>query len=332
MNFEELLKKHLEGKASLEDSVNLYLSTVSPEQWLSLFSAASELRDKNLGRELIIAAHVGMITPCALNPPCAYCSVSSKDPNIRREREVLSLEKLQEEIYKIKKMGVEYIHLVGGTNLQGFDDLIRKVVIAVREVTDLPLEISVGPSLSRDTMRWLKSKGVFRIVCSLETINRAAFNEAKPGDSLDRRIDCMKATLDEGLELASIVMNGLGDYRDLIASIHFHKQFKNLTRISISTFTPIKGTPWEGRPPASIWDSLKALSIARFLFPYAHVGLAFGGGENLLPLTLMAGGGNDVMAVLIDAVKRIDRINIIQKYASSLGFKIKFRGSSNANE
>ncbi|MGC9208835.1 MAG: hypothetical protein ACP5GH_03135 [Nitrososphaeria archaeon] len=155
-------------------------------------------------------------------------------------------------------MGVEFIHLVGGTNLLGFDELIKKAVMAVREVTDLPLEISVGPSLSRDTMRWLKSKWVFRIVCSLEIINRVAFSEAKPGDNLDMRIDCMKAILEEGLELKSIVMNGFGDSRDLIESIYFHKQFKNLTSISISTFTPIKGTPWEGRAPASVWDSLKA--------------------------------------------------------------------------
>ncbi|MGC8557830.1 MAG: radical SAM protein [Nitrososphaeria archaeon] len=329
MNYEELLEKHLEGKASLEDSVNLYLSTVSPERWLSLLSAASELRDKNLGRELILAAHLGMITPCVLNPPCAYCSASSKDYKIKQERELLSLEKLQQEVDNIKKMGVEFIHLVGGTNLLGFDELVKKAVMAVREVTDLPLEISVGPSLSRDTMRWLKSNGVFRIVCSLETINRVAFSEAKPGDNLDMRIDCMKAILEEGLELKSIVMNGLGDYRDLIESIHFHKQFKNLTSISISTFTPIKGTTWEGRAPASVWDSLKALSITRLLFPHADIGLPFGGGENLLPLTLMAGGGNVVMPVLIDAAKRVERISSTKKYASSLGFNLGAHSTHN---
>lgn len=326
MNFEEALDKHLTGKASLEDSVNLYLLTNSPERWLSLFSAASELRNKTLGKGLVVAAHLGMIAPCVLNPLCRYCSASSTDPKINQERELLSVEKLQEHVETIKKMNAKFIHLVGGTNLLGFDNLVRKAVMAVREVTDLPLEISVGPSLSRDTLKWLKSKGVFRIVCSLETINRVAFSEAKPGDILERRIDFMKTVNEEGLEFKSIIMNGLGDYRDLIESIHFHRQFRNLTSLSISTFTPIKGTPWEGRPPASVWDSLKALSITRFLFPGADIGLPFGGGESLLPVTLLAGGGNVVMPALIDAAKRTDRTGSIQKYASSVGFN--FTGAS----
>jgi biotin synthase len=101
------------------------------------------------------------------------------------------------------------------------------------------------------------------------------------------------------------------------------RRFKNLTSLSVSTFTPIRGTPWAERQPASIWDSLKAMAITRLLLPDADVGLAFGGGDNLMPTKLMAGGGNTFMGMMIDYSKQTDNRASINSYASSLGFNVR---------
>ncbi|MDG6930050.1 MAG: hypothetical protein JRN10_02210 [Nitrososphaerota archaeon] len=323
MTLKDALNSFIREKGSLQDAVELYNSTNSPERYLSLFTAATEIRDERLGRELTLHGHLGMITACPLNPPCLYCSVSTNDPDEKKGRNAMSLSDLRKSAVTMKERGMAAIHLVGGTRLEGLDESVKRVVSAIREDIDIPLEISVGPSLSVDTVRWLKAKGIFRIVCSIETINEEAFAEAKPADSLPRRIDFMNMLEREGVQLKSIVMNGLGSTEDLVRSIYFLRKFRNLTSVSVSTFTPIRGTPWANRRPASVWDSLKAMAVARLLFPDADVGLAFGGGVNFLPVTLMAGGGNTLMGMLIDHAKSVDNTGQIASIAGSFGFTLK---------
>ena len=67
------------------------------------------------------------------------------------------------------------------------------------------------------------------------------------------------------------------------------------------------------------------MAITRLLLPDADVGLAFGGGGNLMPTTLLAGGGNTFMGMMIDYAKQSDNCSSITSYASSLGFKVKLR-------
>ena len=323
MPFEDSLGRLAKGNADLHASIELFNSANSPQRALSLFSAAAALRDERVGREIKLHGHLGMVTTCPIDPPCLYCSVSSTSPALLSERRALSIVKIREYVSLMERSGMGAVHLVGGTSLSGLDDRVREVVSAIREDTDIPLEIAVGPSLSLETVRWLKMMGVFRIVCSLETLNAAAFAEAKPGDSLEKRIAFMRMLEEEGVQLKSIVMNGLGSTDDLIESIFYLNRFDNLTSLSISTFTPIEGTPWAKRSPASAWDSLKAMAIARLLFPDAEVGLAFGGGGNLMPMTLMAGGGNTFMGMLMDNAKHVDNRASIASCASSFGFEVR---------
>jgi biotin synthase len=125
------------------------------------------------------------------------------------------------------------------------------------------------------------------------------------------------------MPMKSIVMNGLGFSEDLIKSIVYLRRFKNISSLWITTFTPIRGTPWAERQPASVWDSLKAMAITRLLLPDADVNLGFGGGGNLMPMILMAGGGNIFMSMMKDHGKQTDNRASINSYASSLGFNVR---------
>ena len=54
------------------------------------------------------------------------------------------------------------------------------MVRAIRNISNLVIEINLGPSLSVETIKSLKALQVFSITSSLETINEELFRQAKP--------------------------------------------------------------------------------------------------------------------------------------------------------
>lgn len=325
-DFATSLRKGRRGEMDFESAWSLFSGAGRRDKALELFSLASRIRDEKLGRKLTLTAQIHMITNCKVSPSCLYCSLSSSDQSISKERSRLTARELIQGVRYAVDKGVQSIILVGGTDLDGLDSPVRKAVERVREITEIDLAVDVGPSLSRETVRWLKDEKVSTVYCSVETGNPRAFTEAKPGDSLNARIEFMEMLESEGIKLGNVVMNGLGSTADLLRSMLYLKRFKNLSYLYISTFRPVEGTPWAGRHPASVRASLKALSIARLIFPHANVGLAEvevedPGSIRRTPSQLSAGGGNALAGVLVYKGRRIDSMELVRSYASSLDFE-----------
>jgi biotin synthase len=325
--FETALRRGTRGYLDFESAWSLCDGARRPDRVRELFSAASLIRDRKLGRRLALSAHIHMIADCGLSPSCLYCSLASSDRAVSGERARLTTKELTQGVRFAVDRGVKSIVLVGGTDLNGLDSPVRRTVERVREITDIDLAVDVGPSLSLETVRWLKDEKVGTVYCSIETANEQAFADAKPGDSLEARVKCMEMLEREGVKLGSVVMNGLGSTADLLRSILYLRRFKNLSILDISTFHPVRGTPWGERRPASVRTSLKALSIARLVFPSAQVGLAEvevedPGSASRTLSRLSAGGGNTLAGVLVYKGRKIDSVKLIKERASLLGFEI----------
>ncbi len=329
LQFKEALKEiKRESSVDFNTAWTLFSGAKTWDSAIELFSEASRVRDERLGNEITLRGHITMITPCLLDPPCKYCSASSSVPAIRANRAVLRLKELTEAVEYIEKRGMSYTIITGGTILKGFDAEVKSVVKAIREITDMDLWINVGPSLSTETLQWLKHMGVNNIGCSLETINSEAFKDAKPGDDFNRRIELMEAIEREGMKLWTVVMTGLGTNQDLIQSILYLRRFRNVESLRLSVFKPIAGTPWEQKQPAYMLDAFKAMAIARLLFPDSEVGLADGGGLDVLAHELMAGAGNSLNGILINTKKKEDMVDYITRMVTDLGFKVRPGSSS----
>ena len=326
VDFDTALSRSVGGSMDLDSALSLFYGASRRDRALQLFRAASEIRDQNLGKKLTLTAHVHMITSCELSTPCLYCSLSSSYPAVTNERSKLTPRELVRAVRYAMNRGAQSIVLVGGTDLAGSDSLIRDVVQKVREVTEMDLALDVGPSLSVETVKWLKGENVSTIYCSIETVNRGVFARAKPSDSLDTRIGFMEMLQREGVKLGNVVMNGLGSTADLLESILYSRRFRNMSHLYISSFHPVRGTPWASRHPASVRGSLKALAIARLVFPKAHLGLAEvevedPGSAARTSSQLLAGGGNSFAGLLMYKEKRIDNVEQISREASLLGFE-----------
>ena len=323
--FEEALERARHGKLDLPTADTLLRGARRADRAAELYSAATEVRDRSLGRRLSLTAHIHMVTECAVEPPCKYCSLSSSLDSVNRERSRLTGRELVRRVVEATDRGVDGIVLVGGTHLEGSDDEIRTLLPKVRDATPVDLSLDIGPSLSETTLRWLKELGIERIYCSIETINERAFAAAKPGDRYTARLEFMDRIDRLGLSLGNIVMNGLGSPTDLLRSILHSRRYRHLTHLHISTFQPVPGTPWARRRPGSRATSLAALAIARLAFPNLELGLAEVGIEDPGGLRrgsnqLAAGGGNTLAGLLIYKHTQIDLLDSLRRRAIELGF------------
>ena len=268
-----------------------------------LLELARELRRRCLGDRLEISAHIHMITPCRVRPPCRYCSLSSSLDAIRRRRAVLSYAELQDSMALALRSGVDSVVLVGGSDLSGLDaQLLRAVKVALAVAPGIPLDVDTGPSISVEGLRALRSLGVRAVFSAVETTSPRDFEEAKPGDSLSERIRLLRDAHELGLRTGTVIMNGLGD--PIRTLVDLRREAPWLDYIYVSTFSPVPGTPWEGREPASASGSVYLVALARLMFPCAHVALAdvlpeAGNTSGYLIHELAAGAGNTFSGLLV---------------------------------
>lgn len=326
-DFDRSLRRGTDGELDLRSALTLLRGARTTEGERRLFAEAARVRDRSLGRDLRLTAHVHMITPCQVSPSCRYCSLSSSIPAVREERSRLSKRDLIRAVRHAANRGVRSIVLVGGTDLGGSDALVRRAVETARSVTDIDLAVDVGPSLAPKTIDWLKHVNARTIYCSTETANPRVFRRAKPGDDFEARSAFNRMLERHGMDLGNVVMNGLGGPVDLLRSILSLRRYRRLRYLYISTFHPVRGTPWERRRPASLRTSLRALAIARLALPSAHLGLAEvevedPGSAARTASQLRAGGGNTFAGILIYRGRRVDTLAQIQREASAAGFTV----------
>ncbi|BBE42852.1 hypothetical protein [Conexivisphaera calida] len=144
--------------------------------------------------------------------------------------------------------------------------------------------------------------GVRTIFSAVETTSPREFEEAKPGDSLSERIGLLHDAHDVGLRTGTVIMNGLGNPVKTLMDLR--REAPWLDYIYISTFSPVPGTPWEGRAPASVDDSMDLVALTRLMFPCAHIALAdvlpeVGDTSRYLIHELAAGAGNTFSGLLV---------------------------------
>ena len=94
--------------------------------------------------------------------------------------------------------------------------------------------------------------GIRAVFSAVETTSPREFEEAKLGDSLSGRTRLLLEAHDVGLRTGTVIMNGLGD--PVKTLVDLRREAPWLDYIYVSTFSPVVGTPWEGKPPASVDD------------------------------------------------------------------------------
>ncbi len=187
---------------------------------------------------------------CCLPVKCQFCGFAA---GTSPEGYFQNFSRLSEDVKKaavsIEKSGIRRVSLSAG---YGNFPLVLKALETVKEYTNLKVLINVGGDLNKQRIKTLKSAGVDTICCNLETTNKRLFQKLKPSDSFEQRLKVCFWIKEEGIELSSGILLGIGETeKDREEHIKLLKKVE-AEEIPLMRFQPYKGTPLENKQPPSI--------------------------------------------------------------------------------
>lgn len=131
--FDEVLRGALEELIKPEEALLLLRKANSYENVMKLFKAACKVRREEVGDLFKFDGFIGSIAKCTTDPPCGYCSRSSrfKDSHID---EPLTLDEVKLGAELIDSTGTQRVELGGGTVWSGCGGLVIAAVKVVQSI------------------------------------------------------------------------------------------------------------------------------------------------------------------------------------------------------
>lgn len=280
-----LLEEALDGEITEEIALRIFEESQKPRDAIRLFQAASMLRDDFLGEEILWSAGIPAVCDCKAAPRCANCTFFTD--------KVISLEHLLAAVKIIESLGIKQLLLSGGTSINGYDREIIEMVKAIRTISDIDIEINLGPSFSGDTVKTLKEMNVLNITCSLKTINDGLLLH---GPCLKEHKMLQEICEREGVLIRSMAIIGPDDtHEDRIRRLFHLKDFSRLYNVCFSRHYQCRSAANRDRRRCSPWELARTVAVARLIMPSIELGLAAGNTHDDLQLWYLAGGGSKLL-------------------------------------
>lgn len=275
---ESILERAEAGDLLSETEIVRLLSIVQEEERAALSAAARRVRAKHSGNRVFLYGFVYLSTYCRNN--CLFCFYRKSNADSLRYRK--SHDQIVGAARILAESGVHLIDLTMGEDPMYFDDNnfggLADLVVSVTEATDLPVMISPG-LVDEGVLAMLKRSGASWYACYQETHDRSLFEEIRPGQDFDSRLDRKRIARRLGLLTEDGMLSGLGEsYTDVARTLTAMGEL-DTDQVRVMSFVPQKGTPLSDHPPADHGEEVKIIAIMRLLFP-----------DRLIPASLDIGG------------------------------------------
>ena len=212
---------------------------------------------------------------------CKYCAQAACHKTGVEEYKFMEPEKILEHGLANEKAGVNRFSIVtSGRALEGKE--FEKALETYRLLKkNLKIEICASHGiLSREQLRKLKEAGVKNYHHNIETSKRY-FPKICTSHSYEDRIKTIKLAQEEGLNVCSGGIIGLGEeWEDRLEMAQELENLK-IKSIPINVLIPIKGTALENQKMLREEEIYRTIAIFRFINPEANIRLA--AGRRLLP-------------------------------------------------
>jgi methylornithine synthase len=269
----------LEEKLSTEDIVFL-LSLNKVDQMNKLFTAAKSLRGRYFDNKIFMYGFIYTSTYCRND--CSFCFFRRSNSESQRYR------KAKHEIIatasRLADSGVHLIDLTMGEDPAlfngsgaGFNRLVD-LIKSVKKVAGLPIMVSPGV-VPESVLDRLIEAGARWYACYQETHTRRLFNQLRPEQNYDLRLETKRKAKDLGLLIEEGLLCGVGETSKDLAHSMSVMQALNADQVRVMNFVPQLGTPMEKSIPADPQKESLIISVMRLVFP-----------DRLIPATLDVDG------------------------------------------
>lgn len=267
---DEILKRAENGKKLDNEELFQLFSVNNAEDLKKLCETASNIRNK-YSKTIKLTSTVHITNKCQVQPRCKYCGFAAKTS---RDGYYNAFYKTDDEIRQaaksIEEARVPRVSCSGGHGYKGKQAVHAAEI--VKGETDLELLINVGADLTENSTNRLAELNTDTVCCNLESTNEAIFNNVKPGETLQDRINVCNQVCDAGIELSSGLLLGIGESdEDRFKHLLFLNQFETLGEIPIMGFNPYKDTPMENHPACPLDIQLKMVAITRIMYPKIRI-------------------------------------------------------------
>jgi len=312
-----ILKKIQEGRTPDNGEALELLQAQKNDEISQIMAAAFEVKAEQ-NRIVKLTSTVHITNQCRIMPKCTYCGFAagtSPDgyyhPFYKTDQEILDT------VGIIEESGIPRVSCSGAYGFGG-----EQAVTAARVVkghSSLELLVNVGPDLTGEALDQLSRYGTDTICCNLETVNRSLFAAVKPGETLEERIRICDMIAEQGIELSSGLLIGLGESsKDRLDHLRFLDRFETLGEIPIMGFNPYRGTPMALHPPCPLREQLKIIAVTRLLYPEIRITVPTPTiGPKNVRYSLLAGADN--LATVIPAGYPFDIKGVGSPVCGSLG-------------
>jgi methylornithine synthase len=277
---ETILNKAYQGRTLSKGEITFLLGLNDESQIGSLFQTARDLRRIHFGDKVFLYGFLYISTYCRND--CNFCFFRRSNTACRRYRK--EAPEIVDAACRLATSGVHLIDLTMGEDLQYFDsgaigfEKLVELVTSVKEATGLPIMVSPGV-VPDSILSKLAEAGATWYACYQETHQRALFNQLRPGQSYDARMDNKRLAHSLGLLIEEGVLSGVGESFDDVAESISVMQSLGADQVRVMSFVPQEGTPMENWRSPDPKRELKIIAVMRLVFP-----------DRLIPASLDVGG------------------------------------------
>jgi methylornithine synthase len=262
------LTKVKEGGVLSKSDITFLLSLKDNEQIDRFFQAACDLRRKHFGNEIFLYGFIYTSTYCRND--CRFCFFRRSNPESRRYRKATP--EIVATARRLADSGVHLIDLTMGEDPAlfnnsgaGFDRLID-LVESVRKATGLPIMVSPGV-IPENIIGRLSESGACWYACYQETHHRRLFNQLRPGQDYDLRLEVKRKAHNRGMLIEEGLLCGVGETANDIAESMAVMQNLDADQVRVMNFVPQIGTPMVNRTPLDPKKELLISAVLRLVFP-----------------------------------------------------------------
>ena len=293
MRYAKLAQEVIRGK-SLPINQSIELIHTRDEHTFDLLAAANQIRQAFKGNRVKLCSIVNAKSG-RCSEDCSFCAQSAHHQTdcpvypLRSEKEMTAAARSAEQ-----KMSATCFSIVtSGKSIHSDAEMsaIGSALTTITRETGLNRCVSLG-TLNLDQIRKLKAAGLKRLHHNLETAE-SYFDKICTTHSYQDRLLTIKFAKQEGLELCSGGIFGLGESLEQRVELAYTLKELAVESVPLNILNPIPGTPAaEKHKPSSPLEVLRLVATYRFILPASDIGL-FGGREKALgslsPLMFIAG-------------------------------------------
>ena len=207
---------------------------------------------------------------------CSFCAQSSWYSTDIKKYPLLPQQIILDQAQKAKECGANSFCLVCAYRSppdKEFEQICR-TIIEIKKKVKIDMNVSLG-FMTREKARRLKSVGVKRYNHNLETSESYFSQICKTHDFYDR-VNTAKIVKEEGLELCSGGIIGMGENRVQRLELAFSLKSLEPDEVPINILIARKGTPLENLNPLDPMDAIKTIAVWRFIMPKTILKIAGG--------------------------------------------------------